>query len=81
MGRTRTADRWKLGWFGLAGTLALLLSSPVRALNLDDEVRRHEADAAQIRGTLVAKREVRPADGRDRHVRVRLVPRTRSVIR
>lgn len=44
-------DRRKLGWLA-AGLLFTMLSSPAWGLDLDREIAKSEADAAQIMSTL-----------------------------
>ncbi|NJL25381.1 MAG: hypothetical protein HC902_09520 [Calothrix sp. SM1_5_4] len=50
-GSIAKTDRLSLGWWP-AGLLALVLSSSAWALDLDQEIRRQDADSAQILNTL-----------------------------
>lgn len=69
-------DGRKLGWLA-AGLLFTVLSSPAWGLDLDREIARNEADAAQIMGTLgrsnasVSKTESKS----DRKLEVKLIKR------
>ena len=45
-------DKQKLGWFGTAWLLSLLLSSSAWALNFQHETLRHESEASDLSSTL-----------------------------
>lgn len=47
----KKTDRRKLGWLA-AGMLALVLSSPAWALDLDQEIARQEVTTVQIQETI-----------------------------
>lgn len=71
-------DRRRLGWLA-AGMLFAVLSSPAWGLDLDREIARNEADAAQITSTLGRSQSsaTTVAKKSDRTVQVKLIKRSK----
>ena len=58
------SDKQRLGWFGTAWLLSLLLASSAGALDFSAETARHEGDSAAVLGTLGHARGFAPATSR-----------------